>query len=149
MNKIYNTCREEIKGFEDFQLNFYYAILADNNHGIVDYGKAYKHFMGKVLDGKNYFAITLKTTQQVIGYIYLNEKVLGSYEVGYLMLDGFQNCGYATEALDAICKDLEAHGVNYIIGNFKENGVKPFTLLADLNCFDIKDFKKIYSYSKD
>lgn len=149
MNKIFNTCREEVKGFEDYQLNYYYAILADNNHGVVDFEKAYKYFTTKILNGTNYYAITLKVTQQVIGYIYLNEKMAGSYEVGYLMLHGFENNGYASEALHAICKELEKNGANYIIGNFKENDVKPFTLLADLNSFDIKDFKKIYAYSKD
>jgi hypothetical protein len=147
MNKVFNTCRLEVKGFEDYQLNYYFAILQDNDPK-ADFNKAKEKFK-EILNSNKYYAIILKVTQQVIGYIYVNEKIKGSYEVGYLMISGYQNSGYATEALDAIAKALANDGANYFIGNFKESEVKPFTLLENLNEFNLNDFKKIYAYSKD
>jgi len=147
MSKILNTCRLEVKAFEEYELNYYFAILQDNNIN-ADFIEAKEKFK-EVLTSDKYYAITLKLTKKVIGYIYVNKKNKGSYEVGYLMSSAYQNSGYATEALDAVATSLQEEGADSIIGNFKKENVKQFALLSSLNIFSLKDLTKIYAFSKE
>lgn len=50
----------------------------------------------------DFFAVTLKTTGQLIGNLYLSRREYDSMELGYVFDTTWQGCGYATEASRAL-----------------------------------------------
>lgn len=73
-----------------------------------------------------------ESIQHYAGGIYLNDILIGfildtdvansTVEIGYVILPSYQNCGYATEALNGVIKYLFQNGINEVIaGAFSNN----------------------------
>lgn len=70
--------------------------------------------------------IALQSTDKVIGTVNLmeaNDRVVGTYEIGYVISPDYQRKGYAFEAVSALCRSLfdELHLDMFIAGAIENN----------------------------
>lgn len=78
---------------------------------------------------EEFYAIVLKKTGKVIGNIYCGNRDYDAREVGYIINQHYQHCGYAAEALSTVIREAFRQGTHRIYAECDPRNERSWRLL--------------------
>ena len=114
----------------------------------ITYENGKKHLEYRV-GSEEFFALEMKSSGKVIGNIYCGNRDFDAREVGYIVNQDYQRCGYASEALHAVIQEQFKSGIHRIFAECDPRNICSWKLLEKVGMKREAHFHQNIYFHKD